>query len=101
MIMMWHNASYVLYTRIQFCDLKRHNFDRKALLSNFKAVGQTLAELHSLKDENLDACIRPLFANLVTYVIYIIADCRYLCTIKEWIGDMVISEQVVLQFHNG
>ena len=41
--------------------------DRTVLLPNFKAVGQTQAELHSLKVEKLDACIRPLFTNLVTY----------------------------------
>ena len=36
-------------------------------LRNFKAVGPTEAELHILKVEKLDACIRPLFANLVKY----------------------------------
>ena len=36
------------------------------LLPNFKAVGQTQTEVHSLKVENLDACIRPLFANSAT-----------------------------------
>ena len=34
--------------------------DRTVLLPNFKAVGQTQSELHSLKFEKLDACIRPL-----------------------------------------
>ena len=34
----------------------------------FKAVGPTEAELHILKVEKLDACIRPLFANSVTYM---------------------------------
>ena len=29
--------------------------------------GQTQAELHILKVEKLDVCIRPLFANPVTY----------------------------------
>ena len=29
-------------------------------MPNFKAVGQKQAELHSLKVEKLDACIRPL-----------------------------------------
>ena len=37
----------------------------------FKAVSQLQAELHLLKVENLDACIRPLFVNPVTYVIKI------------------------------
>ena len=36
------------------------------MLSNFKAVGQTQAELHSLKVEKLDTCIRRTsFANSV------------------------------------
>ena len=43
--------------------------DRIVLLLNFKAVGQTQAELHSLKCEKLDACISPLFAYLVTIYI--------------------------------
>ena len=34
---------------------------------NFKVVGATEAELHILKVEKSDACIRPLFANSVTY----------------------------------
>ena len=38
------------------------------MLPNFKALGPTEAELHILKVEKLDACIRPLFANSVTYV---------------------------------
>ena len=42
--------------------------DRMVLLPNFKAVGQTQTELHSLKVEKLDACIRPIFANLVTII---------------------------------
>ena len=33
--------------------------DRAVLLLNFKAVGPTQAELHSLKVENLDACVKP------------------------------------------
>ena len=33
--------------------------DRTVLLPNFKAVGQRHAELHCLKVEKLDACIRP------------------------------------------
>ena len=39
--------------------------DRTVLLPNFKAVGQTQAELHSLKVEKLNECTRPLFANSV------------------------------------
>ena len=38
---------------------------------NFKAVGPTEAELHILKVKKLDACIRPLFANSVTNVLYL------------------------------
>ena len=34
---------------------------------NIKAVGQTQAELHSLKFEKLDAYIRPFFANSATF----------------------------------
>ena len=54
-------------------ELLRQNFqsykcnDRTVLLPNFKAVGQIQAELHSLKVEKLDACIRLYFANLITY----------------------------------
>ena len=40
----------------------------KFCYQNFKAVGPIQAELHILKVEKLDACIRPLFANLVTFV---------------------------------
>ena len=42
--------------------------DRKVQLPNFKAVCPTEDELHILKLEKLDACIRPLFGNSVTYV---------------------------------
>ena len=38
------------------------------MLPNFKAVRPIEAELHILKVEKLDACIRPLFANSITYV---------------------------------
>ena len=42
------------------------------MLSNFKAVGPTEAELYLLKVEQLDVCIRSLFANSVTHTyIYI------------------------------
>ena len=43
--------------------------DKRVLLSNFKVVGQTQAELYSLKVEKFNACIRPLFANPVTYLL--------------------------------
>ena len=48
--------------------LKFTVFDRKVLPPNFKAVGLIDAELHILKGEKLDACIKPLFTNSVTYV---------------------------------
>ena len=35
---------------------------------NFKAVAQLQAELHLLKVEKLDVCIRTLFTNPVTYI---------------------------------
>ena len=38
------------------------------MLPNFKSVGPIEVELHILKVEKLDAHIRPLFANSVTYV---------------------------------
>ena len=60
---------------VDFVTLKRHKFnckwatyvsdqnfqsyksnDRRVMLPNFKAVGQTQAELHSLKVEKLDEC---------------------------------------------
>ena len=46
------------------------------LLPNFKAVGLIEAELHILKVEKLDACIRPLFANSVTYLLYKLGNTR-------------------------
>ena len=42
--------------------------DRTVLYTNFKAVGQTQAELHSLKVEKVNACIRSLFADSATFV---------------------------------
>ena len=44
--------------------------DTTVLLPKFKAVGhdQIQAELHSLKVEKLDVCIKHLFSNSVTYV---------------------------------
>ena len=33
-------------------------------------IGKTQTELHSLKVEKLDVCIRPFFANLVTKTVY-------------------------------
>ena len=38
--------------------------------SHLQAVGPTEAELHILKVEKLDACIRPLFTNSVTNIDY-------------------------------
>ena len=42
--------------------------DRKSIIQNFKTVGQSQVELRSCTVEKLDASIRPLFANPVTYV---------------------------------
>ena len=42
--------------------------DRKSIVQNFKTVIQSQLELHCCKVEKLDASIRPLFANPVTYV---------------------------------
>ena len=44
----------------------------KILLPNVKAVDPIEAELHILKVEKLDACIRPPFANSATYLVSII-----------------------------
>ena len=51
-----------------FCHIAKYN-DTKVLLPNFRAVGQTQAELHILKVEKLDACTKPLFTNPVTYIV--------------------------------
>ena len=82
---MWPNLqNLVLYTHpilrlwrdiTFFSELSGQKFqsyqcnDRTVLLPNFKAIGQTQAELYSLKVEELDACTRPLFTNSVTYVV--------------------------------
>ena len=50
--------------------------DRKVWLQNFKAVAQLQAELHLLKVEKLDVCIRPLFANPVTIMVNAIQQIR-------------------------
>ena len=47
--------------------LAKYN-DKKFLLPNFRAVGQTQAELRILKVEKLDAYTKPLFTNPVTYI---------------------------------
>ena len=41
---------------------------RRDLLLNFKVIGQIQTELHTLKVEQLGACMRPLFTNLVTII---------------------------------
>ena len=61
-----HNFICKQAIRLKFSVLLVH--DRKVLLPSFKAVGPAEAELHILKVEKLDACIRPLFANSVTFV---------------------------------
>ena len=37
------------------------------MLPNFRAYNQTQVELHILKGEKCDECIRPFFTNSVTY----------------------------------
>ena len=55
------------YTNLVQSDMKLDNKSDQAC-KNFKAVGQTQAELHSLKCEKWDACIKPLFANSVAII---------------------------------
>ena len=43
----------------------------KSCQKNFKAVSQLQAELHLLKVEKLDECIRPLFANNVLHGLFL------------------------------
>ena len=45
------------------------------MLLNYKAVGPIEGELYILKVEKLDACIRPLFTNSVTYALAGHASC--------------------------
>ena len=61
-------TSFISELSGQYFQSYKYN-DRTVLLPNFKAVGQTQAELHSLKVEKLDAHKRPLFANLVTFTV--------------------------------
>ena len=42
--------------------------DRKSIVQNFKTVVQSQVELQCCKVEKLDASIRPLFANPVTFI---------------------------------
>ena len=63
------------------------------MLPNFKAVGSTEAELHLLKVEKLDACIRPLFANSVTYHVFLLPEtkgsCAHMLLITACVSDYV------------
>ena len=63
----WHNFICKQAIRPNFLSYK-YNDRKEDLLPNFKAVGPTQAELHILKVEKLDACIGPLSANPVTYI---------------------------------
>ena len=63
-----------------FLSYKYNN--RKVLLPIFKAVSSIQAELYILKVEKLDACIRPLFTNPVTYT-YVCMYVVYICTRAE------------------
>ena len=40
----------------------------KFITQNFEAIAGLEAELCLVKVDKLDACMRPLFANLVTYI---------------------------------
>ena len=42
--------------------------DRKSIVQNFNTVVQSQVEFQSCKVEKVDASIRPLFANPLTYV---------------------------------
>ena len=62
---------------------------RKVFISNFNTVGQTIkAELYILKNEKLDACVRSLFANPVTYTItdakFSFFSYIYSISVKSW-----------------
>ena len=79
---MWPNLwKGVLYMHL----ILRHNFIYKWAIIP-KISGQTQAELHSL--EKLDACIRPLFTNSVTY-------CTVICTRNnQSVVSIVMAQQI-------
>ena len=53
---------------------------RKVQIPDIKTVGYTQPELHTLEFEKLDVCIRPLFANPVTYVAMYVSLATYVHT---------------------
>ena len=61
-----HTFIFKQAIKLKFSQCYNYN-DRRVLLPNFKAVGPTQAELHPLKVAKSGACIRPPFANSVTY----------------------------------
>jgi len=57
----------------------------KFIPQNFEAIAALQAELCLVEFENLNACIRPLFANLVTYIVLLkhkISSTKAIC---DWI----------------
>ena len=64
------------------------------LSQNFKVVAQLQAELHLLKIEKLDACIRPLFANSVTYVKHICIHTSYVLYHSPTRIDQILVDQL-------
>ena len=71
-----------------FLSYKYNN--RKALLSNFKAVDQMRAELHILDVGKVDVCRSPLFANSVIH---------YFCCCQDqlaisWLSDEWVTNQI-------
>ena len=61
------------------------------MLPNFKAVGPIETELHILKVEKLDVCIRPLFANLVTYINTCVFYGQSLVAIATWSRGTILG----------
>ena len=55
----------------------------RVVLPNFKAVDQTQAELHSLKVEKLDVCIRP-FLQIWSHILLIL-----------WMGMSLVAKCII------
>jgi len=60
---------------------------------NFKAVDKPEAKLHLLKVEKLDACIRPLFANPVTYNIFNCGSWNMLLQMLQILGHVDANDK--------
>jgi len=78
------------FTTITQCVVKQLSSDLVTVLPNvvkfipqsFEAIAQLQAELCLVKFGKLDACIRPIFTNLVTYYQeFIIVRVNLLCTL--------------------